>query len=180
MQALAVWVRLVERASHALGVVAAVLVPASVAVCAFVALARYGFSYGRVWIQELYVVAFGASFMLAAPWAYARDAHVRVDILAKRWSERTRASIEIAGTLLFLLPWIGLVLWSSWGFVGLSWQVLEPSPNADGLPGLFIVKSLIPLAAGALALQGTAAIARNVLVLSDRTDLLATAAGGEP
>lgn len=172
MRALLAWVRLIERLCHGLGLVAAVLVPFSVLVCAFVALARYGFSFGHVWIQELYVVAFGASFMLATPWAYARDQHVRVDIVSRKLSPRARAWIEILGVLLFLLPWIGLVLWSSWGFVQLSWMVREPSPNADGLPGLFLVKSVIPLAMTVLALQGTAAIARNVLYLAGHGQLL--------
>ena len=172
MRALAGLVRLLEALNHAIGEVAAWLVPLVVLVCAAVATLRYGLAFGRVWLQELYVVAFGLCFMLAAPRAYAEDAHVRIDILSRAWGPRARAAVELAGCLLFLLPWLAVVAWSSWPFVRLAWLVREPSPQSGGLPGLYLVKSAIPLFAALMLLQGLAAIARSVLVLAGRADLL--------
>ena len=73
--------------------------PVTVLVCAAVAVLRYGFGFGfgRIWLQELYVSAFGVCFMLGAARAYAEDAHIRIDILSHRWSPRTRAAVELAG-----------------------------------------------------------------------------------
>ncbi len=171
-RALARLVCLVEGLTRAVGAAAALLVPVVVGVCAAVALLRYALGFGRIWLQELYVVAFGVSFMLMAARAYAEDAHIRIDILSHRWSPRARALAELLGCALFLLPWLAVVAWSSWPFVRLSWLVREPSPQAGGLPALYLVKSAIPLFAALLALQGLAAMARALLVLLGRGDLL--------
>ena len=171
MRALAGLVRLIEAFNRAVGEIAAWLVLLVVLVCAAVALLRYGLSIGRVWLQELYVVAFGLSFMLAAPRAYAEDAHVRIDILSRAWGPRARAAVELLGCALFLLPWLAVLAWSSWPFVRLAWAVREPSPQAGGLPGLYLVKSAIPLSAALMLLQALAAAGRSLLVLAGRGDL---------
>lgn len=161
-------VRAIEWLSRAAAVIAAALVLVTVLVCAAVAILRYGFGFGRIWLQELYVVAFGTSFMLMAPWAYAKGLHIRIDILSGRWSERTRAWVELVGCFVLLLPWLGLLLWASWPFVRLSWLVHEPSPQAGGLPGYYLVKSVIPLFALLLGLQALAVIGRSILTIAGR------------
>lgn len=172
MWALARFARFTYWISRTVGRAAAWLVLATVLVCASVAFARYGLNFGRVWMQELYVVTFAVSFMLVAPMAYADNEHVRVDILARNWSPRAKALIEIGGVVLFLVPWLLLVIWSSEPFVELSWAVREPSPQAGGLPGLYLVKSVIPLFAVLLLLQGLGVVARCLIVLAGREDIL--------
>ena len=172
MRALAAYIRMAEAINRFASLFAAALVIPTVLICAGVALARYGFSVGRVWLQELYVVCFGVSFMLAAGWIYAIDGHIRVDVMQARFSPRTRAAIEIFGNVAFVLPWIALTLWAAKGFVAISWQVLERSPQADGLPFIYLVKAVIPLAMVLLALQSLAVIARNILFLARREELL--------
>lgn len=179
MRALAGLVRAVDGLNRAAGGLAGWLLLACVLICAFVAIARYAFAFGRIWLQELYVVLFGLAFMLAAAWAYGRDAHVRVDLLWSRWSPRTRAAVELVGVVLFLLPWTIVLAWSARGFVALSWAVREPSPQAGGLPGLYLVKTAIPLTALLLLLQGLAAAARSFLLLAGRPDLLPPPVTGE-
>ncbi|MDW8369179.1 MAG: TRAP transporter small permease subunit [Geminicoccaceae bacterium] len=178
MDQLACFVRAVDRLNRALGVAGAVLIPAAVALCAAVALLRYGAGFGRVWMQELYVVLAGVSFMILVARVHGEDGHVRVDIFWRRWSERRRALVDLLGNLLLVVPWSLVVLWSSWGFVRLSWSVLEPSAQAGGMPGLFLVKSVIPLAALLLLLQALASAARAALRLAGRPDPLAAAPSG--
>ena len=102
-------------------------------ICAGVALSRYLLGFGRIWLQELYVVCFAVSFMLIAAYAYQTDAHIRIEVLHQRWSPRARAWVEIAGCVLFLVPWLALVFWSSLPFVRLSWLVREPSAQPGGI-----------------------------------------------
>lgn len=170
MRGLEGFVRAVDALGRAAGGLAAVLVLAAVLLCAFVAIGRYALGFGRVWLQELYVVAAGVAFMLAIARVHGEDGHVRVDIWSRRWSPRGRAFVDLAGNLLLLVPWTLVILWSSSGFVRLSWQVLEPSAQAGGLPGLFLVKSVIPLAALLLLLEALAGAARAGLVLAGRPD----------
>lgn len=172
MRALASFVRLAEAVTRGVGWVASWLVAVAAVVCAAVAMLRYGLGFGRIWMQELYVVAFGVGFMLVAARAYAEDAHIRIDVLSRAWSPRRRAVAELVGCALLLLPWLAVVAWTSLPFLRLSWLLREPSPQAGGLPGLYLVKTVIPVFAALLALQGLAAMARAALVLAGREDLL--------
>lgn len=175
--ALAGFVRFAYGLSRLVGRASAWAILATVLICAAVAVGRYAFAFGRIWLQEFYVVCFALAFLLAAPWAYASNAHIRVDILSRKWPEGRRAVVEIVGNVVFLIPWLALILWSSWGFVRLSWLVREPSPQAGGLPGIYLVKSLLPLFAVLMIVQSLGVIGRNVLLLAGRHDLLPPAEG---
>lgn len=172
MERLARLVRLVYAVNRVIGDIAAWLIFVSVVVCAFVAISRYFFGYGRIWIQEVYIIAFGISFMLMAARAYGLNKHVRVDIVQQRWSAKTKAAVEIFCILVFLLPWVGLVAWAAWPFVKLAWAVNEGSPQANGLPAYYVFKTTILVFAALMALQGLGKIGACVLVLADRPDLL--------
>jgi TRAP-type mannitol/chloroaromatic compound transport system permease small subunit len=174
MRALAAFVRLVDGLNRMIARAAAWLMLATVLICAGVALGRYLLGFGRIWLQELYVVCFAVGFMLTAAYAYAQDDHIRIEIFHQRMSPRAKAWIEILGCLLFLLPWLAVVAWSSLPFVRLSWLVREPSSQPGGLPGIYLVKSVLPLFAGLMALQALAVIGRNALLLLGRDDLLPT------
>ena len=178
MEGLGRAVRAIYAINRVVGTAASWLILVSVVVCAFVAIARYAFGFGLIWIQEIYVVAFGLSFMLVAAYAYARDQHVRVDIVQQRWSPKTRAMVEIFCIIVFLLPWTGLVAWAAWPFVKLAWAVREGSSQAGGLQGYYLVKTVILVFAGLMALQGLARIGASLLVINEREDLLPIEAKG--
>jgi len=89
---------------------------------------------------------------------------VRVDLLYGNVSERTRAWIDVIGTLLFLFPAIGLMAWFAWPvFVG-SYLSGEVSSNAGGLVR-WPVKLLLPLGFGLLFLQGISELIKRVAQL---------------
>ena len=117
---------------------------------------RYGFGIGLVWLQESVTWLHAAVFMLGAGWTLRHDGHVRVDVFYRRMSPRQQALVDLAGTLIFLLPLCGYLLVESLPYVMNSWRILERSREAGGLPGLYLVKSLIPLMALLLALAGVA------------------------
>jgi len=131
--------------------------------CSVVAL-RYGFGYGTVALQEAVIYLHGLVFMLGAGYTLQRDGHVRVDLLYRNFSPRRRAWVNALGTLLFLLPFCGYVIVSSWEFFVMSWRVREASTDG-GIPAVFLLKSLIPAMAVLLALQGIAELLRSALVL---------------
>lgn len=170
MAALAAFVRLVDALNRAIGRAASWLILATVLICAAVALGRYLLGFGRIWLQELYVVCFAVSFLLVSPLAYQRDEHIRIEVLSRRWSPRTRAVVEILGCLVFLVPWLLVIAWSSLPFVRLAWLVREPSAQPGGLPGIYLVKTVIPLFAGLMLLQALAAIGHRVLFLLGREE----------
>lgn len=83
-------------------------------------------------------------------------------------SPRTKAIINIIGTVLFLLPFTAMILWFSWRYTANAWQVREASSNAGGLPYVYLLKTLIPVFAAMLILQGIAELCRNILILSGK------------
>lgn len=134
------------------------------------ALLRYVFSVGFVWMQESYLWMHGALMMLGASYALRHDAHVRVDVFYGRMSPRRRAMVDIAGVLLFLLPMVGLVFWVSLPYVIESWHKRESSFQAGGLPGVYLMKTLIPVFCVLLALQGLSMLARACKALKGSAD----------
>ncbi|MGD8907425.1 MAG: TRAP transporter small permease subunit, partial [Gammaproteobacteria bacterium] len=86
------------------------------------------------------------------------DEHVRVDVIYRKISARKQAIVDTLGVLLLLLPTCGWILWSAWDYVISSWQFREASLETGGLPGLFLLKSLIVLAPLLLAVEGVALV----------------------
>lgn len=86
----------------------------------------------NAWL-ELQWYLFGAVFMLASGYTLLKNEHVRVDVLASRFSRRTQLWIEIFGVLFFLLPACSLIMWLSWPYFMDSLINNEQSSNAGGL-----------------------------------------------
>ena len=126
---------------------------------------RYAAGVGLIWLQESVNWMHAAVFMLGAAYTLKADEHVRVDVFYRAMSERGRAIVNLAGALLFLLPLCAFLVVESWPWVASSWRVGERSREAGGLPMLYLLKSLIPLMAVLLALQGIAGGLRAVLAL---------------
>ena len=125
----------------------------------FVVLFRYVFSISEIWVQESILYAFSVMFLMSSALAYARDLHVRIDILSTNMSERSRATVEMLGILFMLLPTCWVIFAYSWDYVMQSWEVMEKSLEADGLPFFYILKTLILIFPVQLALQGLAQLA---------------------
>src|SRR5207237_8650510 len=109
-----------------------------------------------IWLQESILYAHAALFLLAAAWTLKEDGHVRVDVFYAGASPRTKALVDLAGALLLLLPFCVAVIWFSLPYVARAWAILERSRETSGLPLVFLLKTLIPLFAVMLALQGVA------------------------
>ena len=104
---------------------------------------RYGFNLGWIWLQEIVIYLHVAVFTIAAAWTLQRDGHVRVDIFYTDMPVKRRAMVDLFGTLIFLVPFCLFILIVSTPYVANSWQLLESSREAGGLPLVFLLKSLI-------------------------------------
>jgi TRAP-type mannitol/chloroaromatic compound transport system permease small subunit len=130
-----------------------------------VVLMRYVLGLGSIWLTETILYAHATLFMGAAAWTLQEGGHVRVDIFHAGASPRTRALVDLVGALFLLLPFVGVLAWFALPYVARSWAILERSPEASGLPLVFLLKTLIPLFALLLGLQGIAQAARAWLTL---------------
>jgi TRAP-type mannitol/chloroaromatic compound transport system permease small subunit len=129
---------------------------------------RYGFNTGSIMAQEAVTYMHGCLFMLGAAYALKSGAHVRVDIFYRNFSARGRAWVNSLGGIVFLMPLCAFIGLSSWNYVTESWAILETSPEPGGIPAVFLLKSLLPLMAVNLFLQGLAETLRSALVLVEQ------------
>ncbi|MBR9814976.1 TRAP transporter small permease subunit [bacterium] len=145
---------MLERVLDAIGRWVSWLVVAVVIVCFAGVTLRYGFDLGWVALQESYQALHAAAFLLAGAWVLRRDEHVRVDVWYRGRSARTRAWVNLLGALLLLMPVCGFIVWASIDYVAAAWRVLEGSRQPGGLPGVFVIKTLIPVSAALVLLAG--------------------------
>ncbi len=131
-----------------------------------VVILRYVFGMSFTWLNEIGMYAFAAMFMLGSAAALRDDGHVRVDILRPRFGESGRSWIELAGIYLFLFPiCIRLLMMSEQGLAR-SWALLEGSRETDGLPLLFLFKTLVPVFAILMIMQGLSEALKAALRLT--------------
>ncbi|RVT85318.1 TRAP transporter small permease subunit [Rhodobacteraceae bacterium CCMM004] len=141
------------------------------AVILYDVIGRRFFATGSFKLQELEWHLHGAIAILAFGYAYLRDAHVRIDIFAHRMTARFRLKLELAAILLFLVPFMALLLWFGWDFTWRSFTRGEGSAGGIGLPHRWIIKSAIP-ATAVLTMLGGLAVALRCWVALRRPDLL--------
>jgi TRAP-type mannitol/chloroaromatic compound transport system permease small subunit len=130
---------------------------------------RHLFGIGSIALQESVTYMHAMVFMLGAAYTFKNGGHVRVDILYRKFSLRTRAWVDALGSLLFALPLMMFIGWSSWEFVQESWRIGESSTDSGGMGGVYLLKSLLPLMALSVSLQAVAELLRNLLVLMNIT-----------
>jgi TRAP-type mannitol/chloroaromatic compound transport system permease small subunit len=126
---------------------------------------RYALGIGSLWLSESIIYGHAALFTLAAAWTLAENGHVRVDIFYAEAAPRRKALVDLAGALLLLIPFVLVLGWLSLPYVARSWAILERSRETSGLPAVFLLKTLIPLYALTMALQGVAQAIRALDVL---------------
>ena len=134
-----------------------------------VVLMRYVLGAGSIWLSEAIVYAHATLFMGASAWTLQQGGHVRVDIFYADAAPRSRAVVDLLGAVLLLLPFCCVLAWFALPYVGRSWAILERSREASGLPLVFLLKTLIPVFAVLLGLQGIAQAIRAALVLTSAT-----------
>jgi TRAP-type mannitol/chloroaromatic compound transport system permease small subunit len=127
---------------------------------------RYALGFGSIRLQESVFYAHAGLFMLAAAWTLQIDGHVRVDIFYDRGSERARALVDLAGAVVFLLPFAAVLFALTLPYVERAWAIFETSPQPSGLPFVYLLKTVILLFAGLIGLQALAQAMRAALVLS--------------
>ena len=127
-------------------------------------LLRYGFSYGRIWAQELEWHLLVPLVLLGMSYALRHGEHVRVDILFATFSPRTKQMIELISAILGMLFSL-LVIWLSLAYVYQSWSIDEGTANPGGIDYRYVIKAVIPVGFGLLFLQSLSDAIHSVLKL---------------
>ncbi len=132
-----------------------------------------------VWMRHITLVLMMPVFvMLAAAYTLKHDGHVRVDIFYREAPPRTKAIVNLFGSMLFLIPICALIFWIAWPYVLQSWSVWEGSQESSGIPARYLQKTAILAFAVLMALQGLSMAIHSILAMrGDERELDALTTG---
>jgi TRAP-type mannitol/chloroaromatic compound transport system permease small subunit len=154
----------IDTVSRLVGRASSWLVLLIVMISAGNAVVRKGFNVSSNALLEVQWYLFSAVFMLLAAYTLLRNNHVRIDFVSSRLSPRMRSGIDIAGIVLFVLPFCWLLIQLSWPVVIEAWDRGEGSPNAGGLIR-WPVYALLPVGMALLFAQAISELIKRVAFL---------------
>ena len=148
-----------------LGKASSIFWPILVAVITVNVLMRYVIGKGLIEFEEIQWHLYAVGFLLAQAWAAQGDGHVRIDVLAEHYPNRTKCWIELIGILVFLLPFIIVVLWYSVPFIAYSFRINEISEAPGGLSHRWAIKAFLFIGFALLAISTVARLSRVLKAL---------------
>lgn len=128
---------------------------------------RYLLQSGSIAIQEMEWHLFSLIFLLGAAYTFKHDGHVRLDLFyqSRFMNDYRRAWVNFLGSLLFLIPFCLLVMFSSWQFIHMAFVYNEGSPDPGGLPYRWVIKAAIPVGFLLLSFHGVSTMIRNLQII---------------
>ncbi len=113
----------------------------------------------------LMIIGGATLYVLGWGYVYRRDRHVRVDVFYARWSPRTKALIDVIGSLIWLLPWLAFLAFISAKWAWESYETAEWWTLTYWRPPLWPMRATIFVGVILLALQSLAQLYRSFYVL---------------
>ena len=126
---------------------------------------RYFLEIGSIALQESITYLHALVFLMGAAYTLKHGGHVRVDILYQKFNPRQQAIVDVIGGLVFLIPVSLLMILFCWDYVASSWAIREVSSERQGLPWVYLLKSLLIAMPITLLLQGCAEVIKNLLFI---------------
>jgi TRAP-type mannitol/chloroaromatic compound transport system permease small subunit len=159
---------LIDELSNRLGRTFSWLTLAMVLVMAVIVVLRYVFQFGSIALQESVIYINALIFTFGVGYTLKEKGHVRVDIFYSNLSRRKQAWIDLLGSIFFLLPAAGFIIWISWDYVAVSWRIREGSAESSGLPFVYLLKAVILVLPSLLLLQGISEMLKAVAIIRRR------------
>jgi TRAP-type mannitol/chloroaromatic compound transport system permease small subunit len=155
-------VRAIDAVSTAAGWLAGWLIVPMTAAVMYEVVARYAFRAPTMWSHDASYMLYGAQFMLAAAYTLLKGGHIRTDVLYERWSARTRATVDAVCYVLFFFPSMLCILYAGAVEARHAWEIGERTGlRLVGVTvPMYALKTVIPLTAALLVLQGFAELIR--------------------
>ena len=145
------YVRIIDRISQAMGIVAMLLMAAAVIVVCQMIVVRYALNASTVWQTEFVIYSLMASTFLGSPYVLLERGHVGVDILPTMIGGRGKFLIELTGGIISL-AFCALLAYSGWIYLHEAWSHGWRTDTVWALP-LWIPLFPLPLGIGVLCLQ---------------------------
>ncbi|KSV65817.1 TRAP transporter small permease subunit [Ensifer sp. ENS08] len=165
MRALLGFSRLIDTITEFIGKSVSWLILAAVLVSAGNAVIRKIFNMSsNAWLEAQWYL-FGAAFMFAAAYTLSQNEHIRIDVVYGQFSRRVQHWIDLLGHLLFLMPFVLLVLYYLFPYVKMSYVSGEVSSSAGGLI-IWPAKAILLFGFLLLAFQGVSEIIKKIAIMT--------------
>jgi TRAP-type mannitol/chloroaromatic compound transport system permease small subunit len=164
MKALLALSSVIDAINAQLGRLVTWLVLIAVVISAMNAIVRKAFDYSSNSLLEIQWYLFSGVFLLCAAYTLQRNEHIRIDVVAGRFSARTQTWIDVFGTIVFLVPMCALMLYESVPWALRAMRSGEISGSAGGLI-LWPAKILVPIGFTLLLLQGISELIKRIAYL---------------
>jgi TRAP-type mannitol/chloroaromatic compound transport system permease small subunit len=169
MRALLGFSRLIDTITEFIGKGVSWLILAAVLVSAGNAVIRKIFNMSsNAWLEAQWYL-FGAAFMFAAAYTLSQNEHIRIDVVYGQFSRRVQHWIDLLGHLLFLMPFVLLVLYYLFPYVKMSYVSGEVSSSAGGLI-IWPAKAILLVGFLLLAFQGVSEIIKKIAIMTGNMD----------
>ena len=129
---------------------------------------RYALGEGKIWLEELQWHFYGICILTGISYCLVQDAHIRLDVFHRNFSERKKSYIEFFGMLILVLPLFTILFLHGLGFVQSAWHVGESSPHPLGLPWRWLIKSVIPASMFLIILGALSRMYSSALVILNK------------
>jgi|MudIll2142460700_1097286.scaffolds.fasta_scaffold142794_1 TRAP-type mannitol/chloroaromatic compound transport system permease small subunit len=154
--------RFIDNLSDKSGKVISPMIYVVLGTLVFEVFARYLFNRPTIWAHETSTFFYGAYFMLGAAYCLRHEGMITVDIIQRRLPRRIQALLNMI-TFVFFLAVCLVLLWLGGKDALYSWKVGEHT-NTTWEPPLYPLKTVIPVAAFLLLLQGIARFIRDASI----------------
>jgi len=132
--------------------------------CVIYEVVTRSFQHPTIWTFELTVFFYGAHFMLLSAYGLLMKSHVSIDIISSRFSMKTQAILSLICYACMFFPFIAVLTYYGIDYAYCSWSQFENSVSVWG-PPLYPIKTVIPLTAVLLVMQGVSEVIKTINVL---------------
>jgi TRAP-type mannitol/chloroaromatic compound transport system permease small subunit len=136
------------------------------AIVVYEVVTRRVFHQPHVWTYEIISIFYASHFMLLAPYALLKKGHVSIDVLYQNLSPKTQAILDVISYIIFFFPFLIVLLNVGWSLAAASWATGETTLTAR-LPVIMpLLKTVTPVTALLLIIQGFSIFYRRVYFLA--------------
>ncbi|MHB8092421.1 MAG: TRAP transporter small permease subunit [Syntrophales bacterium] len=153
----------IDTISQKVGVVCSYLIVPLTLVVVYEVLSRF-FNHPTIWSFELSNFFYGTYFMLVAAYGLLYKSHVAIDLVSSHFKKKTQAVLSLICYLFMYFPFIAVFLYFGVSYAANSWQMMEKSWSIWG-PPIYPFKTVIPITALMLLLQGISEVIKTLAVL---------------
>jgi len=170
MKIVNIFIRIVDSMNEWLGKILSAMIAVLVLLTVVEVIARYFFNSPTIWNFEVSTQLYGFYFIMLIGYTLKHNGHVSVEIIYSMFRPRTRAALNVICYLVFFFPFCWIFIWQGTLFAGQAWGMMERSQSAFS-PPLYPIKTIMPIAAILLGLQGVSIFIRRLYFLIKGSEL---------